>query len=72
MFYKYIYWAFFIAVCLFAHGAVFAQVEDKVYKTDYRLNADDSKSLFVELDNISFFKDNEFAGEVMELSLIHI
>ena len=66
MFYKYIYWAFFIAVCLFAHGAVFAQVEDKVYKTDYRLNAGDSKSLFVELDNISFFKDNEFAGEVME------
>lgn len=46
----------------FAH----AQMVDKVCRSDYEINPDMAGSLLVELDNISFFKDNEFAGTVMK------
>lgn len=43
-----------------------AQIVDKVCRTDYEINPNMAGSLLVELDNISFFKDNEFAGTVMK------
>lgn len=39
-----------------------AQIVERVYKTDYHIDPEKAKELSVELDNISFFKDNEYAG----------
>ena len=39
---------------------------EKVCKTDYKINPERVGELSVELDNISFFKDNEYAGTVMK------
>ncbi len=40
-----------------------AQIVDRLYKTDYHIDPGKERELSVELDNISFFKDNEFTGE---------
>lgn len=40
-----------------------SQIADRVYKTDYRIDSEKKGQLSVELDNISFFKDNEYAGD---------
>lgn len=45
---------------------VFSQVEERVYKRDYKIDTTNCGSLCLELDNISFFKDNEFGGTVMK------
>ena len=40
--------------------------QDLAYRmaaSDYHLNYDQTRTLFFELDNISFFKDNEFEGQ---------
>ena len=55
----------FIAFFFSFHISAQAQVEDKVCKTDYQLKTENTKVLSAELDNISFFKDNEFAGQVL-------
>ena len=40
-----------------------AQIVDHVYKTDYHIDPEKARELSVELDNISFFKDNEYTGK---------
>lgn len=39
-----------------------AQIVDRVYRSDFHIDPEKAKELSVELDNISFFKDNEYAG----------
>lgn len=43
-----------------------AQLSERVYQTDYRIDPEKKGELRVELDNISFFRDNEYAGSVMD------
>ncbi len=42
-----------------------AQLAERLYASDYRIDPDRKGELRVEIDNISFFKDNEYAGSVM-------
>ena len=48
--------------CALPPGAS-AQVAERVYRTDHRIDTARARELRVELDNISFFKDNEYAGK---------
>lgn len=66
MFRRYWLWIALSVHALLTQQVAEAQVEDKVYKRDYNIRPEDAKGLFIELDNISFFKDNEFAGPVMK------
>ena len=63
---RYIGWTSCLVMLLIATTTVRAQVEEKVCKTDYNINPERVGELSVELDNISFFKDNEYAGTVMK------
>ena len=54
-----------IFMAMLPWSAINAQLVDRVCRTDYEINPEMAGSLLVELDNISFFKDNEFAGTVM-------
>lgn len=50
--------------CLVAPRQSAAQLAD-FYRTDYRIMPDRKGELRVEIDNMDFFKDNEYAGSVM-------
>lgn len=43
-----------------------AQIDEKVFYTDYRIDPEKKGGLYFELDNLSFFKDNEFDGPTQE------
>lgn len=43
-----------------------AQMVERISNSDYEIDPDKVGNLSVELDNISFFKDNEYAGSVMK------
>jgi len=43
-----------------------AQIADHVYKTDHRINPEKKGQLLVEVDNLSFFKNNEFDGTIVK------
>lgn len=43
-----------------------AQIESVLGKVDYQLDSCQTKQLRLEVDNTSFFKDNEFAGDIMK------
>lgn len=43
-----------------------AQISDRVFKSDHRIDPEKKGELSVELDNISFFKDNEYTGRIMK------
>lgn len=45
---------------------VHAQIPERVFKSDYKIDPEKKGELSVELDNISFFKDNEYAGSVVK------
>ena len=53
-----------MGLCLMGLGSwspsLKAQIADRVYKTDYHIDPEKARELSVELDNISFFKDNEY------------
>ena len=53
------------AALLLCASAASAQVEEKVYRTDYAIDTARVRTLWVELDNLSFFKDNEYTSEFM-------
>lgn len=55
-----------VAVTLLSAVVAHAQMVDRVCRSDYEINPDMAGSLLVEIDNISFFKDNEFAGTVLK------
>ena len=58
-----------IACCLtvvaLLGSAAHAQMVERLCRTDYEIDPERQGELLVELDNISFFKDNEFAGSVI-------
>lgn len=41
---------------------ILSQISDKLFKSDYHIESENVKSLFLEIDNLNFFKDNEYAG----------
>ena len=54
-----------IGICLVLAGLLAiqtasAQIPERVFKSDHRIDPDKKGQLSVELDNISFFKDNEY------------
>ena len=55
-----------IPAMLFAAVTAKAQLTDELYRSDYKIDKDNKGSLFIELDNLSFFKDNEYSGNVMK------
>lgn len=55
----------FFVILYLCSLTVSAQVEDKVYRTDYAIDTACVRTLWVELDNLSFFKDNEYTSEFM-------
>lgn len=59
---------FWLALFLLFFGSInlLAQVVSRVCETDYRINPDKEKELSFEVDNISFFKNNEYDGNVVK------
>lgn len=43
-----------------------AQIPERVFKTDYRIDPEKNRELSVEIDNLSFFKDDEYSGAFMK------
>lgn len=56
----------FVLMGLLAIQTVSAQIPERVFKSDPRIDPDKKGQLSVELDNISFFKDNEYSGSIMK------
>lgn len=54
--------------CLFCGIAatVQAQVERAIVPPEYRLDSAQTRELRLKVDNLSFFKDNEFSGNIMK------
>ncbi|MBQ5826060.1 MAG: hypothetical protein IIW46_01085 [Bacteroidaceae bacterium] len=59
---------FVVSVLLWIAGVVeaVAQLEEVAGRVDYTIDSLQEKELSLEVDNISFFKDNEFGGSVMK------
>lgn len=55
-----------VSGCFLSLSVVKAQINDLVFKKDYKINPNNKGELYIELDNISFFKDNEFMGNTQE------
>lgn len=53
-------------VAISINSVLCAQISDKVYKTDYRIIPERKGELLVEIDNISFFKDDEYTGNFLK------
>ena len=45
---------------------LYAQIPDRVFKTDFRIDPEKKGELSVEIDNLSFFKDDEYTGSFMK------
>ena len=56
---------FIILLCLCSTSA-FAQMEEALAPLDYALDSAETRQLRLEVDNMTFFKDNEFSGTVMK------
>ena len=54
------------AFILLIPAALRAQFEERLYRTDYRLQPDRTDELRVAVENLSFFQDNEFTGSIMK------
>lgn len=52
--------------CLLMTQVVVAQISERVFKSDHNIDPEKKGQLSVELDNISFFKDNEYTGTIMK------
>ena len=52
--------------CLFLTHPAQTQMDERLYTSDYHLPADKQGELRIEVDNVTFFKDNEFTGPVMK------
>ncbi len=51
-----------IVLGVFPFSVVWGQISERVYRTEYHIDTTKARQLSVELDNLSFFKDNEFQG----------
>ena len=54
---------FLLSALLFCEIAAAQDLAYRMAASDYRLSYDDTRTLTFELDNLSFFKDNEFEGQ---------
>ena len=59
-------WLTFLLIIIL-HSSLFilhtnAQMDSLLFKRDYNINPDDEGELAIEIDNASFFKDNEYDG----------
>ena len=65
-----------MGLCLMGLGSwspsLKAQIADRVYKTDYHIDPEKARELSVELDNISFFKDNEYTLGTRQSGLLSL
>ncbi len=43
-----------------------AQINERVFKTDYRIDPDKKKELLIEFDNLDFFKNNEYESDFLK------
>lgn len=62
---------YFILFCLLVFRlilpvAVEAQINETVFHTDYKIDPAKKGDLYIQLDNLSFFKDNEFDGTTQD------
>ncbi|MCD8264072.1 MAG: hypothetical protein LUD02_07860 [Tannerellaceae bacterium] len=58
---------FLTGICLSGFATlVSAQINERVYSTNYRIDPEQKGDLSAEFDNISFFKNNEYAGKMMD------
>ncbi|MBQ8673055.1 MAG: hypothetical protein IJ511_03245 [Bacteroides sp.] len=55
-----------LLLCLAWPAALHGQSVEQLCLTDYRLDSLRTKELRLEIDNVTFFKDNEFGGSVMK------
>lgn len=60
----FIYYGLTAIGCLSFDAA--AQINEIVYSSDYRIDPEKQGELRVEIDNLNFFKNNEFAGEFIK------
>ncbi|MEG2514815.1 MAG: hypothetical protein RSA92_05710, partial [Bacteroidaceae bacterium] len=47
-------------LCAGSFGNLQAQIEDTLFKTDMFIDPEQEKELRLDIDNLSFFKNNEF------------
>jgi hypothetical protein len=45
---------------------VSAQIDENLYRKNYKIDPDKEKEFSVEIDNLSFFKNNEFEGDIVK------
>jgi hypothetical protein len=57
-----------LAFCLFSFvsDSLQAQINDKVFNTDYNINPEQTNELCIAFDNLNFFKNNEFDGDFLK------
>ena len=56
---------FIICFCVFATVRLQGQINDRVFKTDYRINHEKTDELRIEFDNLNFFRNDEFDTDYM-------
>ncbi|MDR1200311.1 MAG: hypothetical protein LBL58_01600 [Tannerellaceae bacterium] len=58
----------FLAFCLllFVSDSLQAQINDKVFKTDYNINPEQTNELRIAFNNLNFFKNNEFDNDFLK------
>lgn len=54
--------SFFVIGICFQTSHVSAQINEIVYSSGYRIDKEKERELLIEIDNLNFFKNNEFAG----------
>lgn len=53
-------------ISLFVTPQAAGQITEQIYQTDYRIDPEDKGKLCVAIDNISFFKNDEFSGNFIK------
>lgn len=55
-----------LVMSFFNAGHVSAQIQEQVYQTDYAIDPGKEKELLIEIDNLTFFKNNEYDGDLIK------
>ncbi|MCC8171400.1 MAG: hypothetical protein LIP00_06365 [Parabacteroides sp.] len=55
-----------LLACLLSSRTVQAQLDATVFHTDYQIDPEQKGSLYIALDNLNFFRDNEFKGKTQD------
>ena len=56
----------FVTACALFASTGFAQIEPTLARYDYRIDSTETRQLRLDINSLSFFKDNEFEGNVMK------